>query len=135
MDLIEHVDQLSQGVAKLVGLHIKLARLELTRDAKTLAMQAAAALPLVLVGSIAYVLLTAALVLFLSRFWPVDLALALVGALNAVGGVLGLSWVRSVGQRRTEPTAAARAEVERSLMGGVPEPRSFSSAHGEPIHG
>lgn len=135
MDLIEHVDQLSQGLAKWVGVHIKLARLELTRDAKTLGMQAAAAVPLVLVGAISYLLFTAAVVLFLTRFFPVDLALALVGAVNALGGVLGMGWVRSVGQRRTEPSAEARAEVVRSLMGGMPASRSVSASHAEPMHG
>ncbi|MBX7116894.1 MAG: phage holin family protein [Myxococcaceae bacterium] len=135
MNVIEHAEQVSQGLAKLLGLHLKLARLELSRDAKTLAMQAGAALPLLLVGLTSYVLLTAAVVLFFTRFLPVDLALALVGGLNALGGALGLGWARSVGQRRTEPTAEARAEVVRSLMGGVPPSRSVSTSHAEPIHG
>jgi hypothetical protein len=81
-------------------------------------------LPLLPVVLVAYLLLTGAAVLFLTRFWPADLALAVVGGLNALIGAFGLVHVRSVGQRGTEPGAAAKEE----LVGVHP-------AHAEPIHG
>lgn len=86
VDLRSTVD----AFADLVSRHVRLARLELARDAKEIGTEIgkiAVLAPLILVG---YGFLCVALALFLRRFIAADLAFLLVGAVNlavALGGI------------------------------------------------
>ena len=74
----------------LLAQHIALAKVELGASARRTGMgvaQIAACAPLVLVG---YAFLNAALALALGRWLPLAGAVALVGVLNVVAGVLGV---------------------------------------------
>ena len=85
------VGRLTDGFSKLVTQHLTLARVELMEDARVMGSNAAriaAFVPFVLVG---YAFLCAALSAFLARWIGWDGALALVGAVNLVGGGLGIA--------------------------------------------
>ncbi len=82
--------QLGADLGHLMSQHIALAKLELGESARRTGLsvaQIAACAPLVLVG---YAFLNAALALALGRWLPLAGAVALVGALNVVVGVLGV---------------------------------------------
>ena len=82
--------RLTDGFSKLVTQHLTLARVELMEDARVMGTDVArlaAFEPFVLVG---YAFLCAALSAFLARWLGWDGALALVGAVNLVGGGLGI---------------------------------------------
>ena len=86
-DLLVH---LAADLGHLVSQHIALAKLELGASARRAGIgvaQIAACAPLVLVG---YTFLNAALALLLERWMPFPVAVALVGGLNVLGGVLGV---------------------------------------------
>jgi hypothetical protein len=83
--------QLAHDLSNLVSQHIALAKLELGETAKRTGLgvaQIAAFAPLILVG---YGFLNAALALFLGRWIPLAGAVALVGLLNVVAGLLGVA--------------------------------------------
>ena len=82
--------QLAGELSNLVSQHIALAKLELGETAKRTGLgvaQIAAFAPLILVG---YGFLNAALALLLGRWVPLAGAVALVGLLNVVAGLLGV---------------------------------------------
>ena len=82
--------QLAGELSNLVSQHIALAKLELGETAKRTGLgvaQIAAFAPLILVG---YGFLNAALALLLGRWIPLAGAVALVGLLNVVAGLLGV---------------------------------------------
>ncbi|HEX5746402.1 MAG TPA: phage holin family protein [Archangium sp.] len=83
--------RLTDGFSKLVTQHLTLARVELMEDARVMGTDVAriaAFVPFVLVG---YCFLCAALSAFLARWIGWDGALALVGAVNLVGGGMGIA--------------------------------------------
>lgn len=85
------VGRLTDGFTKLVTQHLTLARVELMEDARVMGSDVAriaAFVPFVLVG---YAFLCAALSAFLARWIGWDGSLALVGAVNLVGGGLGIA--------------------------------------------
>jgi uncharacterized membrane protein YqjE len=78
------------GFSELTASHIRLARVELAQDARFIGVRVgviAALAPLILVG---YGFLCVALALVLRRVMSADLAFALVGLVNLVGGVAGI---------------------------------------------
>ncbi|HEX8440618.1 MAG TPA: phage holin family protein [Archangium sp.] len=85
------VGRMTDGFSKLVTQHLTLARLELMDDARAVGTDVAriaAFVPFVLVG---YAFLCAALSAFLVRWLGWDGSLAVVGAVNLVGGGLGIA--------------------------------------------
>jgi uncharacterized membrane protein YqjE len=87
----ELLAQLAHELGNLVSQHIALAKLELGETAKRTGLgvaQIAAFAPLVLVG---YMFLNAALALLLRSWIPLAGAVALVGLLNVVVGLLGVA--------------------------------------------
>jgi hypothetical protein len=85
------VGRMTDGFSKLVTQHLALARMELMDDARAVGTDVAriaAFVPFVLVG---YAFLCAALSAFLARWIGWDGALAVVGAVNLVGGGLGIA--------------------------------------------
>ena len=116
--------QLAHELGNLVSQHIALAKLELGETARRTGLgvaQIAACAPLVLVG---YAFLNAALALALARWLGLPGAVALVGLLNVVGGVLGVvlatRWFRRTG------LDDSAAELERTVQALAPS----SSANG-----
>jgi hypothetical protein len=85
------VGRMTDGFSRLVTQHLALARVELMDDAREMGTDVAriaAFVPFVLVG---YAFLCAALSVFLARWLGWAGALALVGAINLVGGTLGVA--------------------------------------------
>lgn len=85
------VGRLTDGFSRLVTQHLTLARVELMEDARVMGSDVAriaAFVPFVLVG---YAFLCAALSAFLARWLGWEGSLALVGAVNLVGGGLGIA--------------------------------------------
>jgi uncharacterized membrane protein YqjE len=83
--------QLAGELGNLVSQHVALAKLELGETARRTGLgvaQIAAFAPLVLVG---YAFLNAAAALALSRWLPLAAAVALVGLLNVVVGLVGVA--------------------------------------------
>lgn len=84
------VGRLTDGFSKLVMQHLTLARVELMDDARLMGSDVAriaAFVPFVLVG---YTFVCGALSVFLARWLGWAGALALVGSVNLVGGVMGI---------------------------------------------
>ena len=84
------VARLTEGFSKLVTQHLTLARVEMIEDARSMGMDVAliaAFVPFILVG---YALLCGALVALLAPWLGWAGALALVGAVNLVGGGVGV---------------------------------------------
>jgi len=84
------VGRMADSFSRLVSQHITLARLELAEDAKAMGLDVArivAFVPFVLVG---YVFLCGALAVALAAWMGYAWALTAVGALNVVGGGLGI---------------------------------------------
>jgi len=82
-----------EGVARLVGEHLTLARLELANDAREVGRRVtrvALFAPMVLVG---YAFLSAAAAQYLTRWFSLAAALLVVGALNALVGAIGIQRV------------------------------------------
>ncbi|HET6983515.1 MAG TPA: phage holin family protein [Myxococcaceae bacterium] len=87
----ELLAQLAHELGNLVSQHIALAKLELGETAKRTGLgvaQIAAFAPLILVG---YGFMNAALALLLGRWIPLVGAVAVVGLLNVVVGVVGIA--------------------------------------------
>ena len=84
------VTRLTDGFSRLVTQHLTLARVELIEDARALGMDVAliaAFVPFILVG---YAFLCGALAAVLAPWLGWAGALALVGAVNLVGGIVGI---------------------------------------------
>lgn len=106
--------RLTDGFSKLVTQHLTLARVELMEDARVMGANVAriaAFVPFVLVG---YIFLCAALSAFLARWIGWDASLALVGAVNLVGGGLGI--VRAASRLKSHQVMNDTAEeLNRSV--------------------
>ncbi len=117
------VARLTEGFSKLVTQHLTLARVELIEDARSMGMDVAliaAFVPFILVG---YSLLCGALVALLAPWlgWPG--ALALVGALNLIGGIVGVT--RAAGRLKSlRVMDGTPAELNRSVTALAPVPAS-----------
>lgn len=108
------VGRLTDGFSKLVTQHLTLARVELMEDARVMGLDVAliaAFVPFVLVG---YFFLCGALAVVLAPWVGWAGSLALVGAVNLVGGVLGIARVamRLKSHRVMDGTTQ---ELERSV--------------------
>ncbi|QRK14167.1 phage holin family protein [Archangium violaceum] len=108
------VGRLTDGFSKLVTQHLTLARVELMEDARIMGQDVAliaAFVPFVLVG---YAFLCGALAAVLAQWVGWAGSLALVGAVNLVGGVLGITRVamRLKSHRVMDETTQ---ELERSV--------------------
>ena len=108
------VGRMADSFGRLVSQHLTLARLELAEDAKAMGLDVArivAFVPFVLVG---YVFLCGALSVALAAWVGYAWALTAVGALNLVGGGLGI-WQaisRFQGRRMMDDTSQ---ELSRSV--------------------
>jgi len=101
MQLADQFRELVDSFSDLIGKHLKLARVELKEDATAVGMDLGkilAFVPLLLVG---YLLLMVAAGLFLHRFLAADVAFPLIGAVNVVGGGLGIFLAVRKLQKRT----------------------------------
>jgi len=110
--------QLAGDLGHLVSQHIELAKLELGETARRTGLgvgQIAACAPLVLVG---YAFLNAALALALERWIPLAGAVALVGLLNVIGGVLGI--VLAARSFRRPSLGDSTQELERTVHALAP---------------
>jgi uncharacterized membrane protein YqjE len=119
--------QLASELGHLVSQHIALAKLELGETARRTGLgvaQIAAFAPLVLVG---YAFLNAALALLLGRWLSLAGAVALVGLLNVVGGLLGvLLGARAFRRGALHDTAL---ELERTMNVLAPAPPADRNGH------
>ena len=124
--------QLAGDLGHLVSQHIALAKLELGETARRTGLgvaQIAAFAPLVLVG---YGFLNAALALVLGRWIPMAGAVALVGLLNIVGGILGVA----LGARalRRPPLDDTAVELERTVHALAPTRPADRNGHAAVEH-
>ena len=119
--------QLAGELGHLVSQHIALAKLELGETARRTGVgvaQIAAFAPLVLVG---YAFLNAALALVLGRWLSLPGAVALVGLLNVVGGVLGVVLgARAFRRPALDDTAL---ELERTMNALAPARPADRNGH------
>ena len=117
------VSRLTEGFSKLVTQHLTLARVELLEDARSMGMDVAliaAFVPFILVG---YALLCGALVALLAPGLGWAGALALVGAVNLVGGIVGV--VRAAGRLKSlRVMDGTAAELNRSVTALAQSPSS-----------
>jgi uncharacterized membrane protein YqjE len=108
------VGRMADGFSRLVTQHLQLARMELAEDAKAMGLDVASIavfVPFLLVG---YAFVCGALAALVAPFvgWPG--ALGLVGALNLVGGGLGiLRAVKRMQARQVMDDSAS--ELSRSM--------------------
>ncbi|MBL9038459.1 MAG: phage holin family protein [Archangium sp.] len=101
------------SVSDVLVQHLRLLRVELADDARffgsRLAIIAGLA-PLVLVG---YGFLCAAIAVALQRVMPFEAALALVGAVNVLGGGGGIAYIAQ-GLKDRQPLTQSLVELEKS---------------------
>lgn len=113
-DIADRLRQTADHLVELVGAQLRLTRLELTADARTLASRltkAALFVPLVVVG---YALVMVAAGAALGRWVGLAWGLVIVGGANFVIGMWGLS--RAVrGLEGVRVLDRSRGELERSL--------------------
>jgi uncharacterized membrane protein YqjE len=113
-DLADRLRETAEDLVELVGAQLRLTRLELLTDARTLGtrlLRLAAFVPLVLIG---YAFVMGAITIALGQFIGFGWALLLVGALNlAVGAWGSLRAVRAV--REVRLLDRSRDEIERSV--------------------
>ena len=115
MNLGDHFEALTASLSKLIGLHIKLARLEAAEDVKAVGVRAVILVAVVPLAWAAFVLITGAVVVALCRVLPVELAFGVVGVLYAVGAVVGgLAFKRSLATFQA-PMNDSVAEVANTL--------------------
>jgi uncharacterized membrane protein YqjE len=101
---------IGQG-SRLLEQHLQLARLELKADAREIGTRVgviAALMPLVLVG---YGFLCAALAMVLGRSMGLEAAVALVGAVNLLGAIVGI-YVAAQQLKEKQVLGASAAELE-----------------------
>lgn len=118
------LNQIFDGLTRLITQHLDLARLELAAEARTVGGNLArvvAFLPLVLVG---YIFLCGALAIWLGTLLTPAAGWALVGGVNLVAGVVGvLISVRSL-NRRPPVFSATRDELRASAEALNPAPET-----------
>jgi len=115
MNMGDHFEALTASLSKLVGLHIKLARVEAVEDLKSLSRRGLVLMALVPLAWGAFVMLSGALVLALTRVLPTDVALALVGGTYAIGAAMGALALRKALQVASAPMNDSAAEVANTL--------------------
>lgn len=115
MNLGHHFEALTESISTLIGLHIKLARLEVIEDAKALGARSVTLLAVVPVAWAAFLLLTGALVAVLLRVWPVDFVLLVVGASYAALATAGVLAVKHSLRKLTPPLNDSAAEIANTL--------------------
>jgi ABC-type multidrug transport system fused ATPase/permease subunit len=105
------------GFSELTAHHIRLARVELAQDARFIGVRVgliAALAPLILVG---YGFLCVALALVLRRVMSADLAFALVGLVNLIGGVSGIAVAaRQLNEKKVMHETLSELEETSSLV-------------------
>lgn len=129
--LAELFGSLAEGLGKLVTEHIELARLELSQEARTLGGQVARLLvflPFVLIG---YLFLCAALAALLSRWLGWGGSLLLVGALNALGGGVGIALaVGALKRRQGMARTVDELKETATVLTRVAEPKGLEVVRG-----
>lgn len=129
--LAAQLNQIFDGLTRLITQHLDLARLELAEEAKTVGgnlARVAAFVPLVLVG---YLFLCAALAIWIGAWLTPAAGWAIVGGVNLVAGAVGV-WVsvRSL-NGRPPMLAATRDELRASAEALAPRtPTAGDLPHG-----
>jgi hypothetical protein len=125
---------LADGLGTLVSQHIQLARLELSAEARALGGQVARLLafaPFVLIG---YLFLCAALASWLSRWLGWSGSLLLIGAVNVLGGGVGIALaLRALSRRKGLGRSVEELKQTASVLTRVadlPAPNPPSSLEG-----
>jgi len=121
--------QLAGDLGHLVAQHIALAKVELRESARRAGIgvaQIAACAPLVLVG---YAFLNAALALALERWLPLAGAVALVGLLNVVLGVLGVLTAARAFRRPVLDDSVNELERTARLLADARTPPALEARH------
>ena len=117
MTMRGQLHELVDAFAKLVAQHVRLARMELSDDARFIGARVgviAALAPLILVG---YGFLCVALALTLRRVMAADLAFLLVGLLNLAVGVVGISRAaKQLSGRKVLDASMEEFEASRSMI-------------------
>ncbi|MFT3708383.1 MAG: phage holin family protein [Archangium sp.] len=120
MALGTQLRELVDAFSELVAQHVRLARMELTQDARFVGMRVgliAAFAPLILVG---YGFLCVALALTLRRWMAADLSFLIVGLLNlAIGGTVIGVVAKQLGARKV--MSATMNELDSSTALLLPE--------------
>lgn len=125
------LNQIFDGLTRLITQHLDLARLELAEEARTLGGNLArvvAFVPLILVG---YVFLCGALAIWLGAWLTPAAGWAIVGGVNLVAGAIGvLIAVRSLNER-PPVLSATRDELRASAEALAPRvPSAGELPHG-----
>lgn len=102
------------ALGKLTMQHLRLARLEMRADLRTMGSQAALIALLTAVGVVGYGLLMAGIAVALGRGWNEGLPFLLIGSGHIVAAGVGI-WVAIARLRRIRPMNATADEVTRSL--------------------
>lgn len=117
MALRTQLRELVDAFSELVAQHVRLARLELSQDARFIGVRVgliAGLAPLIFVG---WGFLCVALALLLRRAMPVDLAFLLVGLFNLLLGGAGIYFVaRQLSGRRVLDASMSELESTTALM-------------------
>jgi uncharacterized membrane protein YqjE len=117
MALGTQLRELVDAFSELVAQHVRLARMELTQDARFVGVRVgliAAFAPLILVG---YGFLCVALALALRRWMEADLAFLIVGVLNlAIGGGVIAVVARQLGSRKVLDATLRELDHSTALL-------------------
>lgn len=117
MALGTQLRELVDAFSELVAQHVRLARMELSADAKFIGVRVgliAAFAPLILVG---YGFLCVALALALRRWMDADLAFLAVGFLNLIIGGVGIAVVaRQLGERKVLSATVNEFDTSSALL-------------------
>jgi hypothetical protein len=129
--LAELFGSLADGLGTLVSEHLALLRLELSQEARAWGAQVGrllAAAPFLLIG---YLFLCAALASFLSRWIGWSGSLLLVGAVNVLGGGIGVGVaLRALGRRPGMAKTVDELKTSASVLTRVAEPTALEVARG-----
>lgn len=124
MALGTQLRELVDAFSELVAQHVRLARLELTQDARFIGVRVgiiAALAPLIFVG---WGFLCVALALLLRRVMPVDLAFLIVGIFNLLLGGVGIALVgKQLSGRKVLDASLSELESTTALVLPNPEDR------------
>lgn len=115
MNVGDHFEALTASFSKLVGLHIKLARVEAVEDIKELGRPAMVLLAILPLALGAFALLTGAVLVALTRVWALDVALAAVGGVYAALTMVGLAAVKKAMTQVSPPMNDSANEVANTL--------------------
>src|SRR3954470_9601769 len=111
--IVAEVSRVAESAGRLAVAHIKLARLEIVEDARTMGASLARVAVFAVFVFAGYLTLCAAAAAALARWMPIPVALSAVAGLNIAAGGAG-AW-RAV-RRMSEPRLDdSREEIGRSL--------------------